>query len=117
MGSGHTPGSPTGCQHLATVVCMTLEEELVELKSAQAKVQESLSVLKRRKKAVKLLIIAKYYNLTEGSIVVCKGCDYKVASVDPFRKGKPWVKGVKKLKGGEWGTRAYHLYTDWVIKE
>ena len=96
---------------------MRLEEELEAALSAQTEVAKSLSGLRKRVKAVKLLIIARDYNLTEGSIVVCKGCDYKITDVDPSWEGKPWVKGVKKLKGGEWGTRAYHLFSKWEVKE
>lgn len=51
----------------------------------------------------------------EGMQVMYRGTVYKVTG---FRfnhgaPGKPWAKGLPRLKDGSWGKLTKHLYDDW----
>jgi hypothetical protein len=49
-----------------------------------------------------------------GDIVVCKGEQYRVCSIEPMSFGA-WVSGNPRKKNGEFGNAVRNLYANWTL--
>lgn len=84
------------------MVIADLEREVEELK-------KKLKVAENNLYAARLA----EHGLEIGGIVLAKdGCKVKIRSVS-FSFRRPWIRGYRMKKNGEWSTMVAHIYDDW----
>ena len=55
------------------------------------------------------------YGVSIGSVVLYRDAEYRVTVVDSTWKGKPWLKGQKKLKDGTFGILSRRIFNGWEL--
>jgi hypothetical protein len=80
-----------------------------DLKSRVGDLERQLQEAKKRLHQAQL----EEAGVSVGDVVVFKGEEFRVASVDPSPYGKAWVKGNPKKMNGTFGNAVRSLYADW----
>ena len=92
---------------------------LESLEQKRGELKKELSKLNSEIKKERLRIIKEIHGVSIDSIVKSRDKEYKVTYIDTgwwtIRGSKPWLRGVIKRKDGTWGTRIFHLYSDWTV--
>ncbi len=90
------------------------EMSLVEMRELQMKIEADLAGLRGAIGARKVMIAQEKYGVSVGDIVLAKdGSDYLVTNIDARWEGRPWLRGNKRKKNGQFGTGVFNLYDDW----
>lgn len=72
----------------------------------------ALNRLKETIRQVELTAVGDLYGAKVGSIVIDGGVEYRITEVDRVYQdlNKPFVRGAKRKKNGEWGKKSQYLY-------
>lgn len=88
---------------------------LDELNDQCESLQDQLAEVDHSIKAERLRLVEELYGVKVGSIVSCKGTEYRVTSIDAHWQDKPWLKGNPRKKGGAFSAAERILFGDWTL--
>ncbi len=94
---------------------LELESELKTIRAEEKEVNSRLAFIREKARLKAAEIAEAKFGVAVGSIVKCKGKEFRVCNVKGDCYGKPWVHGYQRLKGGAWGSQPRALYTDWEL--
>ena len=86
---------------------------LETLLSREKHLEDALNKVRAEIRQLKVAAAAAA-GIAVGDIVTHRGREYKIESIDTSWRGKPWIRGFKKLKTGEWSGVSTKLYGEWT---
>ena len=92
-----------------------LQAQIDILTENKAKLTKELGSINDEIKRLKEEIAHRDYGVKPGVLVIYKNEQYKITSIDARWKGRPWIYGVKRNKGGDWSKRSCHLFGPWEL--